>query len=195
VDEFEILGRDTEGEYFKQLLTQYGAPAYVRRARAVQGAFDALIDRCRRQRDELLAMVRTRLGLLHGLAGAWERLRPLLVDETDVAVLGDLHAELEPQLRGPVDVTSSARVLRRALRELLESIERFNQRWRESVPAIDCSEVNRLRADYNRYYVLEKECAVRSARVARMGFVRLEPVTHADVLTRLPLLPELRMVK
>lgn len=190
MDEIEILGaKDVEGDLFKQMLAQYGAPAYVRRERAVQAAFDALIDRGRRQRDELLPMVRMRLALLHALAGDWDNLRPLLAEEDGVEQLRAMHAALQPELRGPVETSSSPRVLRQALGELCESIERFNRRWCECVPTLDRTEVNRQRESYNRYFVLEKECALRSARLARAGFVRLEPVTDDDVLSRLPLLP------
>jgi hypothetical protein len=41
--------------------------------------------------------------------------------------------------------------------------------------------------------VLEKECAVRSARIARQGFVPLEPLTIDDVSAQLPLLPVPRL--
>lgn len=53
--------------------------------------------------------------------------------------------------------TTSSRALRRALRELTESIERFNQRWQEFLQGVDVSHVNELRDGYNRWYVLEKE--------------------------------------
>jgi hypothetical protein len=48
-------------------------------------------------------------------------------------------------------------------------------------------EVNRLRAGYNQYYVLEKECMVRSANIAREGFRPLPPATTADLLALFPL--------
>ena len=54
---------------------------------------------------------------------------------------------------------------------------------------LDLSGINELRDGYNRYYVLEKEFAVRSARVARHGFVPLEPVTSGVLFELLPLLP------
>ena len=53
----------------------------------------------------------------------------------------------------------------------------------------DLTEVNALREGYNRYYLLEKECAVRSARLARQGFRRLEPVTLEELAALLPPLP------
>jgi hypothetical protein len=50
------------------------------------------------------------------------------------------------------------------------------------------NQVNDLRDGYNRYYVLEKECAVRSFRLARQGFCPLEPLTVEDITALFPLL-------
>jgi hypothetical protein len=88
-----------------------------------------------------------------------------------------------------VGLTTSGRALRAALRELIDSLERFNRRWRGYVTALDLTAVNRERDGYNRYFVLEKECAVRSAKIARHGFAPLPPLTHADLLAEFPELP------
>jgi hypothetical protein len=193
VDDVPILGRSDDQHLFKTFEAQYDAPAYVRRARQVEDAWEQVLQRCRARRDEWLLMVRIRLGLLRGLAGDWEALRPLLADEDQVAVLRRLEAEIEPRLRTPVAVTKSAWALRRALHELNASLERFNDHWRQFLPEVDLSHVNELRDGYNRYYLLEKECAVRSATVARRGFRRLKPATTADVEAALPPLPVPRL--
>ncbi|HVS34713.1 MAG TPA: hypothetical protein VMS17_03965, partial [Gemmataceae bacterium] len=111
--------------------SRFGPPAYVRRARAVQDAFDALAAQCRRERDERLGMVRTRLGMLYALAGSWDAVRPFLLDDEQVILLQRLHTELTPKLREVIEPTTSPWALRRALRELAESIDRFNRLWRE----------------------------------------------------------------
>jgi hypothetical protein len=188
MDEVPIVGRREES-IFKEVLAHYDAPAYVRRARAVQDAFEDLLDRCRRQREEWLPLVRIRLGVLRALAGEWERLGLWLADDEQVRMLQTMHAELDPRLRLPVEPTSSARTLLRALRELGESIERFNRRWQAFLEQVDLSWVNQLRDGYNRYYLLEKECAVRSSRVAHQGFRKLAPLTMADLQALLPPLP------
>jgi hypothetical protein len=72
---------------------------------------------------------------------------------------------------------------------LLHSLQRFNRRWQEFLPTVDLTRVNDLRAGYNRYYVLEKECAVRSAALARRGFTPLEPFTTDQLFALMPLLP------
>ncbi len=134
-------------------------------------------------------MVRLRLGLLHALAGDWGNLRPLLADDDQLDILRRLHAELAPRLRVAVEPTASAGALRQAFRELQESITRFNLRWRAFLAGLDLREVNRLRDGYNRYYVLEKECALRSPRLARQGFRPLDPATPEDFEALLPPLP------
>jgi hypothetical protein len=172
----------------QRVVAYYDAPAYVRRAREVEGALEALLQRCRQQRDRWLELATLRLGQLHALASSWDRLRPWLADDEQVDLLAHLEAELSPRLRCPVSRTSLDRVLWRALRQLCASIERFNQRWQAFVPTVDVAVVNELRAGYNRYYVFEKECAVRSARLARQGFVPLPPLTAEDIVAHLPLL-------
>lgn len=188
MEEEVILSGERSDESFKQLLLQYDAPAYIRRARSVRLAWEQLLERCRRQRDEWLKMARLRIGLLYGLVGDWKNLESLLQDAEQTIVLHRLHEELSPRLRTTVMPTASARTLRQAGRELQESLERFNERWHSYLHAVDLTEVNELRDGYNRYYVLEKECAVRSARVARQGFSRLSPLTHEDLFVRFPLL-------
>src|SRR5215470_16854566 len=96
-----IMGSEDERRVVNRFLSYHGAPAYVRRAREVEEAFRALLERCRRQRDEWLGLVRVRLGTLHALAGDWGRLGDLL-DEGQLDELRRLHAELQPRLRVPV---------------------------------------------------------------------------------------------
>jgi hypothetical protein len=189
VEEVPILGRGDEDRLFKDFQAQYAPPAYVRRAREVEAALEQLLGRCRKQRDEWLPMVRLHLGRLRALAGDWEALRPLLAGEDQLAVLRDMEAELQPRLRAPVERTSSARVLRWALGDLRESIHRFNRRWHAFLPTVDLAPVNELRDGYNRFYLLEKECAVRSPRLARQGFQRLDPLTTVHLAALLPPLP------
>lgn len=189
MEEEVILGRDDAGEAFKRFLSQYDAPAYIRRARGVQAGLEDLLEQCRRRRAEWLEIVRLRIGMLHALAGDWQNLQPLLKDEEQLDLLRYHLAALAAPLHAAHEPTTSARTLRRALRELCESLERFNERWCQFLAGVDLTAVNELREGYNRYYVLEKECAVRSARVARQGFTPLPPVTRDDLAAQFPLLP------
>ena len=92
-------------------------------------------------------------------------------------------------MRAPVEPTTSARALRGALHGLAQSAERFNRRWVAHVRGLDLTALNAQRTDYNRYYLLEKECAVRSPHIARAGYQPLDPATHDDLLAVLPPLP------
>lgn len=189
MDEIPIAGREDERDLFKQFTTHYDAPAYMRRARNVQAAYDALFERCRLQREDFLGMVRSRLGELQGLAGEWSALLPYLADAEQIPVLDWLVTAIEPRLRVTVTRTNSARTLRRALLDLNESLARFNRRWEAFVGELKFDDVNALRDGYNRYYILEKECAIRSPTLARQGFRRLEPMTAAEVYAVYPRLP------
>jgi len=80
-------------------------------------------------------------------------------------------------------------LLRKALRELVESIEHFNRRWLPYLQTVDATAVNELRERYNQFYLLEKECAFRSARLAGHGFRRLKPITLETLAGLLPPLP------
>jgi hypothetical protein len=186
MDDILILGRGDDNRVAKQLQARFDAPAFVRRAQRVQEALDQLIAVCRRQRDHWLTVPRIRLAVLKGLAGEWERLNPWLWKGDQVDVLRNLDDELRPRLRSRVEPTSSAPKLRRALGTLKESLEDFNRRWLAYLPTVDLTQVNELRESYNRYYLLEKECAMRSPRLARQGFRRLEPLTIRDLLLLLP---------
>lgn len=189
VDDLTVLGRDDERHALQEFLAQYDAPAYVRRAVNVEGALEEIQARCRRQRDEWLTMTRTRLAILRALAGDWSALAPCLQDESQLDVLRALEAELRPSLRATIAPTTSLRALKQALSELCESLARFNRRWPAFLEAQDLRKLNELREDYNRYYLLEKECAVRSSRLARQGFRKLPPARAQDLLRLFPLLP------
>jgi hypothetical protein len=176
-------------ELLNPLLARYDAPAFVRRARGVEEALEELRARCLRQRVEWLRMARLQLGTLWALAGDWIRLRPWLADDRQADVLAGLHQELDPRPRLPVAPTASLRKLRRALRDVVDSLTRFNRRWLSFLAGVDRTPVNELRERYNRYYLLEKECSLRSAALARRGFVPLGPLTAEELLRLLPPLP------
>jgi hypothetical protein len=178
-----------EDRVFQEMLGLYDAPAYVRRALRVQQAYDDLIAKCQRQRGQWLTMVRVRLGTLKELAGRWSAVGPYLADESELHILAQMQQELAPQLLAPVETTSSPRRLRLALTELCASVERFNHRWREFLSELPLDFVNDERAAYNKYYLLEKECAMRSAVLARIGFRPLEPLLIEELAALMPELP------
>jgi hypothetical protein len=190
MSDIPIRAHDDETRIFQQALAGFDTPAYVRRARRVQGALDTLLAGCNKRREEWLLMSRIHLAVLHAQAGRWEVLRPLLADPGQEEVLGRLHDELRPELVVPVRQTDSPRTHLRTLCKLCASLERFNEQWLAHVEKVDPTEVNRLREGYNRYYLLEKECALRcGSAVARRGFEPLPPLSRAELLSLLPPLP------
>jgi hypothetical protein len=182
-----------EGAEVAELLSLYSVPSYVRRARRVEDTYRELLARCGRKRKELLEMVRLRVGQLRQMAGRWDALRPHLADDAQLDLLRALHDELEPVLRVGVPITRSPRALRRALEALAGSIERFNRRWQEHLPGVDLCPVNAARDAYNRYYVLERDCALRFSPDTRRKFVPLPQMTQAELAASLPPLPVPRL--
>jgi hypothetical protein len=187
-DEITVPSRSDSSDQFRQFLVGSGGPAFLRRMAQVTGAFEQLLEACRRQRAEMLRMVDVRLATLQALAARWEVLRPLLATEADLELLKALHAERDPRLRVKLEPTNSSTKLRAAIFALTESIQTFNRRWPAYLATVDLTAVNKLREGYNLYYVLEKECAVRSGSVARQGFRPLEMLTVDHLLTEFPAL-------
>ncbi len=182
-----------EGKELQELLCLFDAPAYVRRARQVENSLAELLQRCRQQQEKWLPMARLLLGRLAALAPGWDHLRSLLADDAQLEVLRGLHEKLQPRLRAPVEPTGSVYVLRRALEELIDNLDRFNGRWSSYLASVDLGPINAVRDGYNRYYLLEKECALRFAPGARRGFQPLPPFTHAELAAHFPQLPVPRL--
>src|SRR5262245_44998508 len=178
-----------EGMDVRMLKGLFDAAAYVRRARNVEAALEHVLGKARAVREEWLDMARMRIGVLYALTGDWAALRPWLADDEQTRVLAVLHEALAPKLRAPPEPTRSPRAQRGALRELLDSLERFNARWAEYVRKIDVTVVNQMREGYNRYYLLEKACAVRNEAVVRAGYAPLPPLDLAELQRLLPPLP------
>jgi hypothetical protein len=192
--DFINLSTDPDRRQFNEVASLFDAPAYIRRGRGVEQALEYLVGCCQVVREEYLQMPRLLIGQLHALvAGDWPALAPLLADAAQPAVCAGLHATLAPKLRLPPGRTSSPRVLRNALRELVGSLERFNTRWAAYLERVDLTTVNELRVGYNRYYVLEKACALKSDLLARRGFQPLPPLDLTELQRHLPLLPVPRL--
>lgn len=172
---------------FQQIVAGFDAPAFLRRARRVEEAWNGLLDRCRHKREHLLEMPRLRIARfikLDGMRLPAEEICP----PADLEYLQELHREWRPQLRSAVRPARTASEVALALSEVARSFERFNRRWLEFVGGLDFAHVNDLRDGYNRFYVLEKECALFSARIAREGFSPLPHVEMKDALDVFPLL-------
>ncbi len=187
-EDLGFLGGLDDGGVLKQFLAQGGVPAFVNRSQRIQEAWNKIKIQCERQRDEWRGMVRLRIGTLKALVVQWQYLLPLLQDKNQIAKLEELHQEMKPELRSPPKPTLSMKQFKKSLLELVESLNRFNHRWQGFVENLDLGGINKLRRKYNEYYILEKECLVRSPLIARKGFQPLPPLTHQDLLAEFPLL-------
>jgi hypothetical protein len=180
---FDYEGSRSE---FLKLLAEFGEePAFIARARAPQIALDALLHAGQAKRDEMLKRPKFHLSTLaNQVRKDWSRLGSLLTVPESVAMLEALHASMPANL--PVQ---SSRLVsdKAALGRFLESAERFNRHWRAYVDALDLEPVNKPRRDFNQFYVLEKECAFGSERIAE-GFEPLEMIDSAYLYARFPLL-------
>ena len=180
---------DERPKVFQQILSLGGGPAFARRGRDVQLAFGAVVEVCLKQREEWLKFVRLSLGSLFALAGSTAALDEFLGNHEQLRILEDLMKDLKPHLRVPPAPTSSARHLRQALAEVRDTIKRFNERWRDFMCRLNLDHVNEVRERYDRFYLLEKECALGSSRAARAGFQKLDPLGTDEFLKIMPLLP------
>jgi hypothetical protein len=73
--------------------------------------------------------------------------------------------------------------------DLISSTTRFNRRWSRFLDELDLDHVNQLIDKYNRYYLLEKECCLGSARLAARFFTPQVPLTREALLEAYPPLP------
>lgn len=172
----------------QEMIGRFDAPSFIRRARHVEMTWTQLLDRCAHERLHRLEFVRLRLGQLRALLGSWEALAEWLPEEHERNELICLHDELKPRLRLPLEPTTSRRVLRNATQDLVEAMARFNAGWTKWIAKLDLRPVNQARDAYNRYYLLEKECAFGAAAIARRDYQQLEPITLDDVARKFPLL-------
>lgn len=167
----------------RHLLGLFDAPAYARRGQDLEYALDRLHGRCRRERDELLAMVRLRLRQWAASAGP-DRGADAFVSPIDT--LWELTGADAPRWSaGPLNL----RHRRAAARDLAASVARFNARWSRFLGGLDLGPINRQIDKYNRYYLLEKECSLGSARLASRHFAPRAYLDAGSLLRDHPLLP------
>src|SRR5262249_15871578 len=112
---------------------------------------------------------------------------PGSISRDEFVLLGQLAGILE--IRPESGESRRTHLYPRQRYELWQSVRSFNRKWRSYLRGLDLTYIKQLRDGYNRYYVLEKECATRSARLARQHFRRLEALTPEQLLERFPLLP------
>ncbi len=185
-DEATPLGSiETE---IKELLGLFDVPAFARRGQDLEYALTRLRTRLRANRTAMLDMVRLRLRQWSAASSGPETDGRIFVES--IAPLWPL-TDAEPPRWARRTATSWR--LRAVARDLIASVERFNRRWLDQLDKVDVGPVNKMVDDYNRYYLLEKECSLGSARLAARNFV---PKTHVhldEIRDEFPPLPVPRL--
>jgi hypothetical protein len=169
----------------RQLLGLFDVPAFARRGHELEHATKRLLDRCHAERVRRLEMVHLRLRQWSAGVEGPESWRTTFRSSLD---------PLWQTADAPLPATwyrtpASPRRRRTIARDLIASVERFNRRWLDHLETLDLSTLNTLIDHYNRYYLLEKECVFRSARIAARNFTPRSHLTINDLLHHHPLLP------
>lgn len=173
----------TDGE-LRELLGMYDVPAFARRGVDLEYALARIDARCRREREAMLDMVRLRLKQWAAVASG-----PATALDVFAAPIDGLWPLADAPPPSWADRPAPPRKLRAVARDLAASVQRFNRRWERFLGDLDFEPVNRLVDRYNRYYVLEKECTLRSARLAARHFEPRPRLSCESLLGRYPLLP------
>jgi hypothetical protein len=171
---------------FLKLLAECGEePAFIARARAPKLALDALLAACEAKRNDMLKWPAFHLSALaHQVRNDWSRLGSLLAVPKSVTMLETMHASMQTNTPVRTNWLTSDKT---ALRQFLESAERFNRNWRAHIEALNLEPVNKPRRDCNQFYTLEKSCAFGSERVIE-GFEPLGMIDSGYLYQRFPLL-------
>jgi hypothetical protein len=179
----QIFNNDVETEV-KELMGLFDLPAFARRGQDVEFVVRKTHERCRRVRGELLDMVHLRLKQWSQAVtgpGAWAGVFTQPIDP-----LWPLTHATPPQW----SATSAPPRRQLAIaRDLIAATARFNRRFSEFIEALNLEPTNTVIDHYNRYYVLEKECVMGSARLAARHFQPVPRITPATLLADYPLLP------
>jgi hypothetical protein len=177
------ISGDVEVE-IKEMMGLFDVPAFARRGQELEDTLRRLRERCRQARAERLDMVNVRLR-------QWAR--ATTGPEAWSAVFS---ASIEPlwPLSGaePARWASESAPIRRQFeiaRDLIAAVCRFNHRWVQFLDGLKLESANRVIDDYNRYYLLEKECVLGSARLAARFFTPAPRLSREQLLRDHPLLP------
>ena len=168
----------------RELLGIFDVPAFARRGFDLENNLQRLHDRLDEQRSGLLDMVRIRLKQWASVATGPEDWRDIFNGPIEPLYM---LSEANPPCWGPR--SASARNRLTVGRDLASSISRFNRRWLQSLDLLKLDTINRQIEQYNRYYVLEKECVMGSARLASRHFQPQVSLSQERLLADHPALP------
>lgn len=170
----------------RMLLGMFDVPAFARRGQEVEHGLIRLRGLCRFERSERLAMVQMRLRQWSAVSTGPEDFADTFREP--VAPLWPLTGCEPASPRWSTRRGSSWR--RRSVgRDLIAGIQRFNTRWVQFLDSIDLAPLNSAIEDYNRYYLLEKECCLGSPRLAARHFSPKPLIPINQIADEFPTLP------
>ena len=184
MDEDDASPMEVVDPEMRELLGMFDVPAFARRGQDLDHAIRRLGLLLQRERYAMLDMVRMRLKQWASAVNGPEAEITMFVEP--IRSLWPLTGAEPPRWAGQNGTDRKRRVI---ARDLIASVERFNRRWSSRFDALNLEPINRQIDRYNRYYVLEKECVLGSARLAARHFVPRQPMQRADLLADHPLLP------
>jgi hypothetical protein len=182
-DESLTSVRSTEAE-LKELMGLFDAPAFARRGRDVEWAVARTLEISRRQRIEMLEMVHCRLRMWVSATSGYHDWQ--IAFTAPINYLWQMTGAKEPLWSNSTKVRP--RAVYSASRDLVSSLERFNKRWEKWVNKLEADTINRQIDHYNKYYVLEKECVVGSAKLAARLFQPVPRIDPAWLFSQFPLI-------
>lgn len=168
----------------RELLGMFDVPAFARRGLDLEYSLNRLHERLNEQRSGLFDMVRLRLKQWASAATGPEDWRDTF--NGPVSPLYTL-SEANPPRWAPRPASARNRLA--VGRDLVTSVSRFNRRWHHALDLLKLDTINRQIEHYNRYYVLEKECVIGSARLASRHFVPQACLSREQLLAGHPALP------
>ena len=168
----------------KEMLGLFDVPAFARRGQELESALVRIHQRLQSRRIEMLEIVRLRLRQwASATKGPEDALRYFA---EPIEPLWPLSGSKPPRWGSR---TAGFWTLRPLARDLIGSVDRFNRRWAEQIEKVDLTLINQMVVNYNRYYLLEKEISLGSARLASRHFVPKTPVSLDDLRASFPPLP------
>jgi hypothetical protein len=183
------LNADIETEV-KEMMGLFDLPAFARRGQDLEITLRRFNERCHTARLQLLDMVQLRLR-------QWSRAvtGPDSWPTMFTGSIEPLWPLAEAERPTWAEFPAPFRHQRIIAGDLIAAVRRFNRRWDQFVKQLNLEPVNTVIDGYNRYYVLEKECVMGSARLAARNFQQKPLLTTAILLDDHPPLPvpELRV--
>jgi hypothetical protein len=178
----------------KRVLGSFDVPAFVKRGLRLEAEESALLGRCAQIRDKKLLRVRLAVIACWHTLERPDDLADYCLSPTEYRHLLQIVELVTPQHLSFAKRRASARRITRRLHQLIEECQRFNNVWRQMLEATDLGPINTMIADYNKFGLFERECALRSPRLAAHGFQPRQAWTLADLYRHFPLLtiPRLR---